>query len=533
MSSERSHDGDPYALLGAGNDDRTDDMAAPIPLFPRDQDEPRPDAGDVLPAPTDPLAVARVLLGELRDGDGLLTMRRWRGEWWRYRGPHWTESETEAIRRWLYLRLEHARYWAPKRDGELELKPWSPDKGKVDKLLDALTAPVLIPRDLAAPSWLSTGESAAGMVPCRNGLVDVASRTLRPATPDYFGTVGVPFDYDPHCAPPAAWLDFLHTLWPVDGDQEAPEVRALQEWFGYVLSGRLDLQKILLVIGPPRSGKGTIARILTDLLGKPNVAAPTLAGLATNFGLQPLLDKSLAIVGDARLQAQGQETVVERLLSISGQDAITVDRKNRDAWTGTVPARLMILSNELPKFGDASGAVASRFVILTLRQSFLGREDIGLGDRLTAELPQILRWALEGLARLDRRRRITEPPASLEAVQELADLVSPISAFLREVCLEDPAATMPFSDLFAQYGEWCSENNRGRRNTAGFSTDIRSRMPHVRTDVRPKRDGRKLPRHVQGLRLNPEWLTRVKDAEIGDRWHGADDWPRREPPPEH
>jgi phage/plasmid-associated DNA primase len=45
----------------------------------------------------------------------------------------------------------------------------------------------------------------------------------------------------------------------VDG-VEAEEIGTLQEWFGYILSGRTDLQKILLLIGPRRSGKGTTSR---------------------------------------------------------------------------------------------------------------------------------------------------------------------------------------------------------------------------------------------------------------------------------
>jgi putative DNA primase/helicase len=55
------------------------------------------------------------------------------------------------------------------------------------------------------------------------------------------------------------------------------------------LSGDTSLQKLLMVVGPKRSGKGTIGRVLTGLLGVHNTAAPTLASLTTNFGLAPLI----------------------------------------------------------------------------------------------------------------------------------------------------------------------------------------------------------------------------------------------------
>lgn len=56
-----------------------------------------------------------------------------------------------------------------------------------------------------------------------------------------------------------------------------------------------------MIVGPKRSGKGTIARVLTHMLGRDNVANPTLSGLSSQFGLAPLIDKRAAIISDARL----------------------------------------------------------------------------------------------------------------------------------------------------------------------------------------------------------------------------------------
>ena len=62
--------------------------------------------------------------------------------------------------------------------------------------------------------------------------------------------------------------------------------------------------------------------------------------------------------------------VVERLLSISGEDAQTVDRKNLSQVTCKLPVRFAILTNELPRLNDASGALVGRI----LRQTFPGRQ---------------------------------------------------------------------------------------------------------------------------------------------------------------
>lgn len=90
-----------------------------------------------------------------------------------------------------------------------------------------------------------------------------------------------------------------------------------------------------MLVGPKRAGKGTVLRVLKGLLGDHNVAAPTLSSLTQNFGLAPLVGKPLAAISDARIGTRADSLVaVERLLSVSGEDPITVDRKYRDAWTG-------------------------------------------------------------------------------------------------------------------------------------------------------------------------------------------------------
>ena len=133
----------------------------------------------------------------------------------------------------------------------------------------------------------------------------------------------------------------------------------LQEWFGYCLTADTRQQKILMLIGPKRSGKGTIARVLRQVLGEENCCAPTLAGLGTNFGLWSLIGKRLGIIGDARLSGRTDQAIItERLLTISGEDAIDVDRKNLPPVTLKLPTRLMVLTNELPKLADASGALS-------------------------------------------------------------------------------------------------------------------------------------------------------------------------------
>jgi putative DNA primase/helicase len=188
------------------------------------------------------------------------------------------------------------------------------------------------------PVWLdgstTTPINAGEIVPVANGILDFQTRELQGHTPELFFGHVLPFPFQPRAPRPLRWLRFLDELWPLDEESQ----QALSEWFGYVLSSATDLQKMFLLVGPKRSGKGTIARVLTGLLGPHNTAAPTLAGLTQNFGLQSLIGKPLAMVSDARLGARADSMIaVERLLSISGEDMLTVDRKYREPWTGRLP----------------------------------------------------------------------------------------------------------------------------------------------------------------------------------------------------
>jgi putative DNA primase/helicase len=271
----------------------------------------------------------------------------------------------------------------------------------------------------------------------------------------------------------------------------------LGEWFGYVISGRTDLHKIFMMVGPTRGGKGVIARILTALLGKRNVCGPTLSSLGGEFGLGPLLGKSLAVISDARsVGVKGASSVVvERLLSISGEDTLTVNRKYREQWTGRLSTRLHIVSNELPRLGDASSAIIGRLVLLLTTRSWLGNEDHELEVELHKELSGILNFALDGLRRLtvDNENRFTRFDDADEAITQMRDLASPVGAFVREGCILDSKAEVPVDDLYAAYKLWCEAGEYPKSSKAHFGRDLRAACPSVRK-TRPRNPNPKKPR---------------------------------------
>ena len=136
----------------------------------------------------------------------------------------------------------------------------------------------------------------------------------------------------------------------------------------------------------------------------PNTCAPTLNSLSGNFGLQSLIGKQAAFVSDMRLgHRTDHAALAENLLRISGEDTVDVDRKYKTAWIGQLSVRFFIMTNVPPRFVDVSGVLASRFVPLIMRESFIGRENPRLLSELLPELPGILNWSIAGWRRLHDR----------------------------------------------------------------------------------------------------------------------------------
>jgi putative DNA primase/helicase len=374
-----------------------------------------------------------------------------------------------------------------------------------DNVMDQLRAQAMLPGDLEPPAWIGDPPRdwpADEVLVAKNALVHLPS-LLRDEdcaidpTPRFFSTMALEYDFRSDAPRPDAWLAFLGQLWPDDPQS----IGTLQEWVGYCLTGDTRQQKMLLLIGPKRSGKGTIARVLRALIGPANVAGPTLAGIATNFGLWPLIGKSLAIVNDARLSGRSdQAVVVERLLSITGEDALTVDRKFLEPWTGKLPTRLMIISNELPRLSDSSGALVGRMILLRLTDSFFGREDPDLTKKLLAELPGILLWAVEGWRRLRERGRFTQPDSAIELLEDMSDLSSPVGQFIHDCCLTGPEYHVSVADLYRAWQIWCERKGRKQAGTEQtFGRDLLaavSGIGHYRT-----RNGDQRSRGYQGIGL--------------------------------
>lgn len=441
--------------------------------------------GVVMPAPNEPLAVARALAARRPQTDGILHETWWRGDFYQHTGAHWQITKPAVLRRQLYIDTEHAVYDAGEDRGMVS---WKPDASKINSVLDAM-ATVVLQRD--------EREEPVPVVACTNGVVDPATGALYPHHPGRFNLASLPFPYDPYAVAPT-WTTFLEQVLPSDPGAQA----FLQEWCGYLVSGRTDQQKIANLYGKKRSGKGTIGRVLRALIGEDATASPSLAFLARNFGGASLIGSTSALLTDVNWAIRDITEAVELIKKISGEDGVDLDRKGLPVWKGKLGVRFTIVGNDVPKFPDPSGALLGRMIHLHFRQSFYGREDIALTQRLMAELPGILNWSLAGLARLSAQGRFTVPESSISAAGEIRRATGTVAAFLDDRAIEADAGTVPampldLNDVYAAYRQWAlhDEGVEHPLSKDWFARDLRS----AGIDVQRKMVGGKRSQFVFGL----------------------------------
>jgi putative DNA primase/helicase len=429
---------------------------------------------------------------------------RWRadGQWRCVNADEWRSITT--LNAWDYFDMsqkQNAKRKALDPDYTMPKLP-KVTRNLVADVINALAALTRVsPEEApAAPAWIrgATGPDPAELVPLRNGILHLPTGDLIPPTPHYFNLHACPFEYDAAAPEPAEWLAFLRSVW----GEDAESVGLLQEWFGYLITPDKSQQKILLMLGPPRSGKGTISRVLQALVGPESCCNPSFASLADSFGLAPLVGPTVALVDDARVPSRSDANVITgHLLSISGNDAVDVNRKHALALKSVkLGVRFVVSSNEIPQLPDRGRALPKRWSVLQFSRSFVGSEDTGLEGRLLAELPGIFLWAVEGWRRLRERGRFTRPAASADAHDGLEENAAPVGVFIEDRCEVGQSFRVAVADLFEEWKRWCAETGRKDSGTREeFGRQLRAAGMGVKAGT--VREGNKTVRGYIGIRI--------------------------------
>jgi putative DNA primase/helicase len=320
------------------------------------------------------------------------------GYWYIWRGTHWGRDETrlafDHIRRHVALLTEGADRKIRTTTGRANFAGAVERFAQADPVLATTTA--MMDQD---PWLLATP----------GGTVDLGTGHLREADPS---------DLISRCtaAAPAAtakcplWLRFLDEA--LEGDRDA--IAFLQRWFGYCLTGLVREHKLVFVVGPGGNGKSVMITTFYRLLQNYAVAA-TLDAFTAARGERHSTD--LAMLAGARFivvleTEEGRDWAESRVKAFTGGDPITAHFMRRDNFTFVPTGKITISGNHAPALQNVDEAARRRFLIVPFHAQPRS-PDPRLIERLEAEWPGILRWAIEGC--LEWQRVGLAPPKAVQA----------------------------------------------------------------------------------------------------------------------
>lgn len=272
---------------------------------------------------------------------------------------------------------------------------------------------------------------------CRNGMLDLRTLELKPHDPKYLSGRQFPVDWDPEATCPTydAWLE--------DRVGKA-QVPVVNEAISQFLDPSRTPSKALFLFGPSRSGKSTILRLATELVGgEESVSGVSLQDLGDDhFAAAELYGKSINVCADLPRNHVSDVSVFKR---VTGDDPITANKKYGAMFTFRSNSLFLLSANTIPTVaGDDISAYLNRVVPVVFPKTYAGREDSSIEDEMMKELPGILvKWVL---ARRDHMQRTQWTPPHPAVWERFSGSVDRVAQFLN-TCCDVGGATFPYNPI--------------------------------------------------------------------------------------
>ena len=413
------------------------------------------------------------------------------GTWLFWTGSHWqTDDRLDHMTRtraFLRQRAEEVAHWAERRGRGLieadakkgeqdaaKLEAWAKDQSRtlrhkntvaaIESLARSNPASVAAPDDFDADRLLLG--TPGGTVDLRTGRLRVALRAdmvtkqtrVAPAAP---GAVA------------HRWLQFLSEIF--DGDQEI--IAFMQRAAGYALTGMTNEHKLLFLYGTGRNGKSVFLNTLFDIWGDYARRAASATFLNSQTERHPT---DLAGLQGARLVAGSElpkgktwdESVIKDL---TGGDTMTARFMRGDYFDFDPQMTLMIAGNNQPSFRGVDEAIRARVVLVPFTVTIPPeRRDKSLPDKLKAEAPAILRWAIDGALQW-QAQGLNVPATVAAASSDYFDDEDIVGQFLADETLAEVGAFINSADLHRRYSQWAEGQGLGAWTQRTVIKEIRSR----------------------------------------------------------
>lgn len=326
------------------------------------------------------------LQDECHHADGI-TLRFYRGSYWRWRNNRWSEVSADNVRAEVALYL-----------GERYTKVSSRSISNVLEFVRALT---IVQDATEMPCWL---DSRAGYsIAFSNGIATLDDlilnkpECLRPHSPQWFSEVVLPYEFQPE-ASCETWMQVLITNLEAD----ASRMDLVAEFVGYCLTKSTEYHAALALVGEGHNGKSVALAGITAILGKQNVSSLSLDELSEKFKSSRIVGKLANVCGDLSETTKVSEGVLKKMIS---GDALEFERKNQQPFSAIPTAKLIFATNTLPQFYDRSNGLWRRLIVMPFTRQVTETEKVTGMDQpewwlKKDQLSGMFNWALAGIRQL-------------------------------------------------------------------------------------------------------------------------------------
>lgn len=305
-----------------------------------------------------------------------------------------------------------------------------------------------------------------------NGTIDLRSGKLRPHAPSDLLTKLAPVKYDPAATCPR-WDAFVSQT--MGGDTDL--VDFLRRMVGYALTGVIREHVLGFLFGGGANGKSTFLSTMHAMLGDYAVRAPRgllfrSRGERHETELTTLFGARFVSCSEVDEGAVFDEALVKDL---SGGDPITARRMRENHWTFTPSHKLFLAGNHKPRVRGADEGIWRRIRLVPWTVTIPAAErDPELPEKLRAELPGILAWAVRGCAEW-QRAGLGEPIAVTEATSSYREESDPLREFFELHCIFGPPETVARKQIRFAYEEYCKDNGAEPLGAKRFAEGLRHR----------------------------------------------------------
>jgi putative DNA primase/helicase len=307
-----------------------------------------------------------------------------------------------------------------------------------------------------------------------NGTIDLQSGYLQPHRAEDLITQLAPVRYIPDATSP----DFDHVLatsfLDVDGHKREGLVEYAQMVSGYTLTGRVDLDLILMLEGKGGGGKTTFSGAVLAMMGDyghaMRIETLTVQGNSGhNQDIAMLAGKRLVLTYEPRSGEKFNEGTMKQITG--GERALSASRKGQKEFQFMPQLKLWVVANDLPfmQYGD-TGIWRRNSKIPFDHIPTGSAKDEGLRDRMAdkaANREAVLAWAVKGAVKwyAGGCKSIIPPGVVIEATEKLRDRMENLGEFFEDCFIFQATPEMGWvssKDINDVYIAWADETSQPR-----------------------------------------------------------------------